>query len=306
MSMASDNQSMTQRAIKPALVLILNLIIMWPLLSSAQIQSRRKGKFSDASMTAADHSEDLIEEEIAKLGEHEWAGEYRYGDGLGVNVKLTLAPESGFVFTWHGCLGLYDLNYGDVRFENGVVKLVFKHRNQRGGFHGIAPELYPVRWGDRHYLIPSDGVIEFCNAVNSGLEPCSFFCARFLLRCGDREKRVEGEPGIPAQFRQHLLATPIQAKIIRVDRSYIKRDREDPELKFRISQITLDIGKAAGVLPGMELHSYDPPNSETAEIIEVHEHTSRARIVQFGTDGDKPKSGWRLSTRLIDNALPPK
>jgi hypothetical protein len=257
-------------------------------------------------MAAADRREDLIKEKIAKLGEHEWAGEYHYGDGLGVNVNLTLAPESGFVFTWHGCLGLYDLNYGDVRFEDGLVKLVFKHTNRRGGFHGIAPEFYPVRWGSRHYLIPSDGVIEFCNAVNSGLEPCSFFCTRFLLRRGEQEKNIEGEPSIPAQFLQYLLANPIRAKIISVERSYIKRDREIPDLKFRISEITLDSGKAVGVLPGMEMHTYDPPNSESAEIIEVHEHTSIARIVQVGIEGDKPKAGWRLSTRLIDNAMTPK
>jgi hypothetical protein len=288
------------------LILMLNAFSTWPPPSSAHMQRREKrGRFSERAITAADHREHLIKKELTKLGEHEWAGEYYYGDGLGVNVNLTLAPELGYVFTWHGCLGLYDLNYGAVRFENGKVKLVFKYHNHRGGFHGIAPEFYPVRWGDRHYLIPSDGVVEFCNAVNSGLEPCAVFCARFLLLRGDQDKRVEGEPTIPVQFRRYVLSTPITAKIISLERSYIERDRGLPD-NFRISQVTLDSGTAEGVLPGMELHSYDPPNSETVEIIEVNEHSSRARIVQIGTDGDKPKAGWRLSTRLIDSALPPK
>ena len=115
----------------------------------------------------------------------------------------------------------------------------------------------------------------------------------------------------------------VLALLIQAPSARVKSDREINQLKGAVktfkseramfadgkeaqSQITMDAGKAEGVLLGMELHSYDPPNSETAEIIEVHEHTSRARIVQVGTEGDKPKSGWRLSTRLIDNALPPK
>lgn len=288
-------------------ILIATLLNAWPPLSSAQVhRGEKRGKFSKSAETAADQREDSIKKEISKLGEHEWAGEYYYGDGLGVNVNLTLAPESGYVFTWHGCLGLYDLNYGPVLFEDGIVKLAFKYRNHRGGFHGIAPEFYPVRWGDRHYLVPSDGVVEFCNAVNSGLEPRAFFCARFLLRRGDQEKGVEGEPALPAQFHRYLLATPIQAQIISVERSYVERDRELPESKFRISLVTVNAGSAEGLLSGMGLHSYDPPNSETVEIIKVDEHTSSGRIVQIGTDCDKPKAGWRVSTRLIASALPPK
>ena len=203
-------------------------------------------------------------------------------------------------------MGLYDLNYGDVRFEDGVIKLAFAYPNERGGYQGIAPELYPVQWGKRHYLIPADGIVEFCNAVNSGLEPCHSFCARFLLRHDDKEKSVKGEPPIPAQFRPYLLATPIQAQILSVEQSYTEKDDDDPELKYRISQITLDAGKAEGVLPGMELHAYNPANGETAEVLEVKDHQAIARIVQIGIEGAKPKAGWRFSTRLMDSALPPK
>ena len=71
-------------------------------------------KFSAKSKTAMQAKRELIEQELSKLKMHPWAGDYYYGDGLGVNVELTLAPDSGFVFTWNGCLGLYDQNYGDV------------------------------------------------------------------------------------------------------------------------------------------------------------------------------------------------
>jgi hypothetical protein len=60
--------------------------------------------------------------ELKTLKAHAWAGKYHYGDGLGVNVDLSLAPKSGFVFTWHGCLGLYDLNYGGVEEADGRIR----------------------------------------------------------------------------------------------------------------------------------------------------------------------------------------
>jgi hypothetical protein len=40
------------------------------------------------------------------------AGQYYYGEG--VNFELSLAPKSGFAFTWNCCLGLYHMNYDDV------------------------------------------------------------------------------------------------------------------------------------------------------------------------------------------------
>jgi hypothetical protein len=239
-----------------ALILVLETLITSTTLSSAQISVRpNDDKFSETARDNADQRTVLIDKELRKIRNHEWAGKYYYGNGLGVNVNLALAPKSGFVFTWRGCLGLYDLNYGEVRFENGLVKLVFTYENEEGDFHGIAPEFYPVSWGERHYLIPSDEIIRFCNAVNSGAEPCNVFCSRFLLRVGDRARRVEGQPSIPSEFSQYLLAEPILANIVTVERNYINTDAIDPELKFRISEVTLDAGLADGILLGMELHS---------------------------------------------------
>jgi hypothetical protein len=81
-----------------------------------------------------------IQDEIAALGNHEWAGEYYEGDGLGVNVSLILAPKSGYVFEWHGCLGLYDRNYGAVTLKDRRIRLSFTFPNKREGFQGIAEE----------------------------------------------------------------------------------------------------------------------------------------------------------------------
>src|SRR5262249_53846368 len=92
--------------------------------------------------------------------------------------------RAGFVFTWNGCLGLYDTNYGEVQFSGGAIKLHFKYPNKQEGFQGTAPELLPVRWRKRHYLIPLGEMVQFTNAINSGTEPSSLFggrSSRFLL-----------------------------------------------------------------------------------------------------------------------------
>ena len=114
------------------------------------------GRFSEVSVAASEMQTKKIRQELRHFKDDDWAGEYYFGDGLGVNVSLTLAPKNGFVFSWHGCLGLYDLNYGDVVFTDGAVKLLFKYPNKQEGFEGIASELLPVRWGKRHYLIAVD------------------------------------------------------------------------------------------------------------------------------------------------------
>src|SRR5262245_23771504 len=96
-------------------------------------------KRTDRAESEAKQRRAKISAEIQKLGVHEWAGDYFAGDGLGVNTSLVLAPASGYVFEWHGCLGLYDRNYGAVAWTNNRIRLSFTFENTRKGFQGIAP-----------------------------------------------------------------------------------------------------------------------------------------------------------------------
>jgi hypothetical protein len=214
-------------AIRAASIL-LSAALVWFLYLNLPTQATRVlafrdwGKFSKKSEAASEAQRKLIEQELKSLHEHPWAGHYYYGDGLGVNVRLDLAPRSGFVFTWHGCLGLYDLNYGKVEETGGRVKLVFRFPNDQKGFQGIASELIPVFWGERHYLIPPDRVVDFTNAINAGFEPRSGLHGRFLLNGGDELKPVRGKPNIPSQYSAYLLEHPIEAEISSVKESRVE------------------------------------------------------------------------------------
>ncbi len=250
------------------------------------------GKFSTWAKAGSERKEELINQELETLKDHPWAGKYYYGDGLGVNVSLSLAPKSGFVFTWNGCLGLYDLNYGDVGEADRRIRFVFKYPNVRKGFQGIAPELLPVAWGDRHYLIPADKVVDFANAINAGFEPRNNVHGRFLLRVGDELKPARGEPNIPLEFSEYLLKRPIEAQI-----SSVKESRmEDSK---RITTAVLNVGTAQGVRQGMELWVYVPSAIYgMARVTSVGSSHSEATIDQYEADGKShlPSLGWKLST----------
>ncbi len=252
-------------------------------------------KLSPAAVAASAARTKEIRRELRNLRSHDWAGEYYFGDGLGVNVSLASAPEGGFVFSWQGCLGLYDLNYGDVSFSDGKINLLPKYPNTRNGFEGMATELLPVHWGERHYLIPADHVVEFTNAINAGTEPSSLFggrSGRFLLRRGDEKKTVNGQPSIPDQYLAYLLPEPIKSKISSVEQTIVQQSR-------RITSVKLDVGSAEGLKQGMELFVHRPSRVyDTAIVTAVSEHSAQAVIEQMELTDPVPSAGWELSTKL--------
>lgn len=251
-------------------------------------------RFSKDSIKASEAQVERIQLELHQSNNPGWAGEYYFGDGLGVNVTLTLAPQSGFVFDWRGCLGLYDLNYGEVQFTNGTVRLLFKYPNRLDGFLGISPELIPVRWGKRHYLIDPHHVVDFTNAINAGTEQKLFLgrSNRFLLRRGDEKEPVAGRPGIPPEFLSYLLTKPIKARILSVEKTQIA----DSD---RVTHVTVDAGSVDGLKKGMELYLRRPSRLYASAVVtSVNEHSASAVIEQIGLSDPVPAVDWGLSTKL--------
>ena len=278
-----------------AVVSIFLACLSVPKLCSQEKESQ--AKFSEKAQVDLAKRTRTIKKEIQGNTQPDWAGEYYFGDGLGVNVDLVLAPHNGFTFTWNGCLGLYDLNYGDVELKNETIKLRFKYPNDQKGFQGIAPEFRPVRWGSRHYLISADQMIDFANAINAGTEPNSGPYGSFLLKQSDREKPVDGRPELPSEYLDYLLKDPVKASVSSVGETHLDKS-------FRKTSITLNAGSLNGLRKGMELHVYNPSNVfATATIVGCGDHTAEAVLEQFKIDKEKPSIGWKLSTRLGDEHL---
>jgi hypothetical protein len=266
------------------------------IVNSSNAADRYPGQLSASAERQAKSKRQAILQEIEKLQGHQWAGEYYAGDGLGVNTSLVAAPASGYVFEWHGCLGLYDRNYGAVAWTNDRIRLSFAFENHRKGFQGIAPEFIPILWGSRHYLIPSDELVGFCNDINQGREPRDDSHGSYLLRQGDEKKVASGFPKVPDEYRQYLLAKPIEASIIAVGKYTTRPSAVD--WKFKDTPVTIDAGTHQGLHVGMELVVIEPQNKvESVCITKADETRSEAVMVQTGEEELGPKVGWRLSTQ---------
>lgn len=228
----------------------------------------------------------IILDEIASLKSHPWAGEYYSGDGLGVNISVVVAPKCGYLYEWRGCLGLYDRNYGPIACANGILQLTFR-LPKRESSGGIADELIVVRWGPRHYLIPADEMVRFCNAVNDGTEPRDDIHGFHLLRRGDEAKTATGFPTVPDEFKDYVLAHPVEAEIVAIG-----------ERTGDKTIVILNRGKQHGLLPGMELHVFDPDEQvDSATVTKVENSRSEAMMARPLGDEPPPRIGWKLSTR---------
>jgi hypothetical protein len=254
-----------------------------------------------------------IRKEIASLKDHPWAGEYFKGDGLGMNILLSIAPKAGYVYEWYGCEGLYVRDYGTVDWKDGEIRPTHVYKNTvSDGFDCIADALIPVDWGDRKYLISPDELIDFCNDVNAGREPRrSEYGERHgrygmsFLRLGDGEKKVVGQPMVPKDYRPYLLDEPITASIIAVGEPVKNSDRN---VEKWTTAVTINAGKKQGMLPGMQLYLIDPNRNvkalgiygiDSLRISRVEDDKAEAVLEQIDNQNGASylKVGWKVSTR---------
>jgi hypothetical protein len=266
----------------------------------AYSEMAERAKFSTWAENEATDRQAHIHAEIKEGGAPTWAGEYYKGDGMGENVSLRLAAKAGFVFEWHGCMGLYDRNYGSVTFQNSKIRLSFTFPNERRGFRGLATEFIPISWGSRTYLIPPEELVEFCNSVNTGDEPRKGIYGRHLLRCGDENKAVQGWPAVPAEFQPYLLTKAIQTEIVAVGTPRLRPSIID--FKFKDTPLTLKGGTDIGLRTGMELHFIQDYVFESIVVGAVSDHTAEGLMRGIGEESRGPEVGWKLSTSLRETS----
>jgi hypothetical protein len=248
-------------------------------------------RFGSAAEGEAKNQSKEIDQEIDRLGpSHPWAGRYYEGDGLGENVNLELAPRAGFVFTWHGCLGLYDRNFGEIRAWPDRLELVFRFPNSREQFHGLDPVLVFVVWGERHYLVPDGQLEKFCNDVNSGWARER---GTYLLRSGDEDRPTAGLPSVPAAYRSLLLEKPVEATLTGIGES---RMGDDGGHHFHV---TLDRGSHSGLRPRMSMRLVEPSGYRFVKLEKVGP-SSCSGDLYIRKDEPPPAVGWRFSTTVWD------
>lgn len=128
---------------------------------AASIASARDHEISErlsaATSSALKKQVARIKQEVRQLPSgNEWAGSYYKGDGLGMNVTLSPAPKSGFVYQNYGCMGLSDQNSGAVHASPNGLVLTFHFSEEESEDDKNPFLLFP------HALIPGNysGVFE--------------------------------------------------------------------------------------------------------------------------------------------------
>ncbi len=248
---------------------------------------RRKKKI-DAELAALDR-EALPEGSWVR----EWAGTYYTGDGLGMNVTIKVAPESGVTYTWYGCLGLYDMNHGEIAevLDDGL-RLTLAFDTDLDCMDFMNDRLYFVRWGDRKYMVPGRQMIELVNGYNQG----GFFRESLMniprwyegeVRHRWDETAPEGVPQLPAKWAAMLLTEPLELSITAVEA--VPPHPVTGGVNAWAWDLSFDRGRAEGVYEGMEFRLGDGHGRGSVTIGEVGEHDCRGRLVVFGT-GDEAEA----------------
>ena len=105
------------------------------------------------------------------------------------------------------------------------------------------------------------------------------------------------KPELPEEYKSWLLSRTVSARVTSVGPSRLRDGKAD--IRFRITDIALDVGKADGVYPGMEFYLLDD-SSTSAKVTRVEDRQSTAEIVEVlseGSEGRTPKAGVSVSSK---------
>ena len=266
--------------------------------------------------TALEAKQNAIEVELEHLDlaqlplnhwAREWAGTYYTGDGLGMNVSIKIAPNTGVAYTWHGCMGLYDSAFGDIMetFPGGV-RIALKTPDKPSSYNYMSDTLYFVRWGDRQYLVPEAQLQSMVNNFNQGgYAKSSMFDIPRKVGSDGHVARYEddlppGVPDVPARWRAMLKERVINFKIAHASEPFGTRDSEQG--KYVSFRVRLDAGSRAGMFVGMKFDETRNGVWHVLDIDTVNEAESLGTMSLYGAPDSMPESPVGITFKFRDRA----
>jgi hypothetical protein len=197
-----------------------------------------------------------IDHELAGLPDHDWAGHYR-----GQCWDLRLAPKNGFCV--HFLPPFYHQggpHYGSVEEHDGQIQLNWSNGGDSSRFHLI-------RWDKRRYLVSQMKLASFYLTAGTGDEPPQYGQSWFLGRTGNEHDPIIGLPEVPDDYR-HFLRDIVRAQV----KSIGPESHDD---KPPIASVTLEVGTADGVVPGLAFALGDPQKpSVQVVVLSAAEHSA--------------------------------
>src|SRR5207253_3560046 len=139
-------------------------------------------------------------------------------------------------------------DHGRVTERDGVLKIAWEL--QELGWPGdLPPDFLIVRWDRRRYLVPPEDVLTFCVDARSGREPRRGVHGMYYLRRGDEDKPATGKPDLPKGFEKYWTMKPIQGLLTKVGPESVTALKDAWKHDKVTQDVTLDVGRAEGVLP---------------------------------------------------------
>lgn len=212
---------------------------------------------------------------------HPWAGTYHRGDGF-MGSNLSIAPSGAYHESYYSCTAWGNSRAGTLVWLGNALR---ERRPLQRLFERTPPlVLQRVRWGERTYLIASEEMRAFVNAINTGSEPrfaSDFGGGFYFLRRGDELLPADGVPELPAEYARLLLAGPIDARVLDPGRWRVAGGDLLGGPAYERT-ITLDAGSRAGVWPGMEFEAQEEGAWTRAEVTRVFPGRSEAKVLGWG------------------------
>lgn len=260
-------------------------IITFGMLSASVCFASTDLRLSETAAKRFEAVRSAVANELASPSAPVWAGEYAGG-----GIALSIAPKGGFAYERHGETRLFDRNVGSVGVRDGSLHLLCVYPNYRDAFHGVCPDLVPVAWGARTYLIPEDGMAAFCNSVNLGREPRTTAAGAHLLRVGDEAKEVSGKPGLPARYARYILPAPVEVEAVSMESEKL---RTTTGTRYTLS---FKSGTEKGLFVGMELVSKGGEAPLRVKLTKVSSGESFGDVLSLG-DSAAPSAGMKFFSR---------
>lgn len=217
--------------------------------------------------------------------------------------SFSVAPSTGFYLFRGSDYRYWSCAWGRVEFREGRLILIPDPSVPVEGMRGVALDWTPIVWGDRHYLIATDAILDFVNSVNNGYEPSYRvlgFGGSYFKKKGDDNVRVSGFPNVPQTYRRFLLTEPIRGNVKSVGNFTVEKIDGD-KTEVRTTTVTLNVGSKQGVMVGMRFVTYKPQRvHENIIVTNVFENSSKAIVRQEGNYRDAPSTKWKISTSIRD------
>jgi hypothetical protein len=224
----------------------------------------------------------------------EWAGTYSREIGPTWSEVLVWDLQNGFAAFRDTCSDgpRAWVNYGGASLRNGLVMFSAElSRKDEFVLELPAAEFTPIKWGEQHWLVPSDKLSLFAYAVNSRSgDPYEIA----YLKSDDRDKRQSRYPDLPRPLRRLLRQPPIKTRVIEIK----------PKTEAWHPSMTIDAGKDNGVIEGMSFWVVGQKGiTFTVTVAEVGASNSVVRVTEAGRSQDfekdiVPAIGWRFTSRF--------